>query len=313
MNAEKPKAFRPELGQRFPFIPLPKALDRARELYRVANIHEVPIGTAVTKAWGYAEKSSGGVQTVAALKAFGLIDDLGSGSSRRVKLSDAALRILRDPRDISPEREQLVRQAALRPAIHREVVEKYQGLPQSDEAFKAYLMFDRKFRDDAVGEFMREFAATMAFAKIGASDTILERPEPETGDTQKRIAVGSYVQWESNGVLQFDRARRVTAVSDDGQWAFVEGSDTGLPMAELSPADTPLTVQSLTIGTAVSPAVVNPSAPPPAPTAPGERAFASGPLPEGKSWRLIVRGEIGASELGKIIRQLEAQKETLEP
>lgn len=86
-------------------------------------------------------------------------------------------------------------------------------------------------------------------------------------------------------------------------------------MAELTAAETPLmSAASVLLGTPPTPPpAINPMTPPPAPPSPGERAFASGPLPDGKSWRLIVRGDIGASELGKIIRQLEAQKLTLEP
>lgn len=47
------------------------------------------------------------------------------------------------------------------------------------------------------------------------------------------VATGDYVQWESQGVLMFDPARQVEWVSDDGQWAMVEGSKTGLPISQL--------------------------------------------------------------------------------
>lgn len=168
---------RPEAGQRFPFISLPKAIERARELYKVASGHEMPFGTAVG-AWGYAEKSSGGSQTAAALKAFGLLEDVGGSEVRKVKLTDAALRIIRDPRDISPDRDALIREAAMRPALHRDVYGKYQGMPPSDEALKAYLLIDRGLKDDAVPEFMREFTATMAYAKVPDSATIQDMEHP---------------------------------------------------------------------------------------------------------------------------------------
>lgn len=62
--------------------------------------------------------------------------------------------------------------------------------------------------------------------------------------------VGDWVQWESNGVVQFWH-RRVDWVSDDGLFARVEGSMTGLPVAELSiaapsavtPAEEPVSSQ----------------------------------------------------------------------
>jgi hypothetical protein len=48
------------------------------------------------------------------------------------------------------------------------------------------------------------------------------------------VRVGDHVQWTSQGVAQFAPPRRVTSVSPDGQWAFVEGSGTGLPVGQLT-------------------------------------------------------------------------------
>jgi hypothetical protein len=168
---------RPDASQRFPFIPLGKAIERARELYRIANAHEVPFATVV-KAWGYAEKSSGGAQTAAALKAFGLLQDVTGGEARRLKLTDASVRIIRDPRDISPERDALIKDAALKPPLFREIIEKYSGMPPSDEILKAFLIMDKGLKDEAVPEFMRSFAATMSLAKISESPIFQEMEDP---------------------------------------------------------------------------------------------------------------------------------------
>jgi hypothetical protein len=43
---------------------------------------------------------------------------------------------------------------------------------------------------------------------------------------------GDYVEWVSNGVLQFT-SLKITHFSDDGKYAFVEGSMTGLPIEQL--------------------------------------------------------------------------------
>jgi hypothetical protein len=50
------------------------------------------------------------------------------------------------------------------------------------------------------------------------------------------VKVGSYVQWTSQGVAQFASPRRVVSVSPDGQWVFVEGSGTGLPVGQVTVA-----------------------------------------------------------------------------
>jgi len=203
---------RPDANQRFPFIPLPRAIDRARELYKVANGHEVPFATAAT-AWSYAEKSSGASQTAAALKAFGLLVDVPGSDVRKVQLTEPALRVLRDPRDISPERDALIRDCALRPALHREVIEKYKGMPPSDEALKAYLLMDRGLKDEAVPEFLREFTTTMAFAKIADSgsiqdistaiDDMIEAPsvDPPTTALSAAGARGTFVKAQPTGAL----------------------------------------------------------------------------------------------------------------
>jgi hypothetical protein len=47
------------------------------------------------------------------------------------------------------------------------------------------------------------------------------------------ISIGDFVQWESQGVLRFAVPLKVCSLSDDGQWAFVEGSATGLPIKDL--------------------------------------------------------------------------------
>ena len=95
--------------------------------------------------------------------------DVSGSEVRKVKLTDTALKIIRDPRDISPDRDVLVREAAMQPPLHRKVLSKYRGMPPSDEALKAFLMIDRGLKDEAVPEFIREFTTTMAFAKVSTS------------------------------------------------------------------------------------------------------------------------------------------------
>lgn len=53
-------------------------------------------------------------------------------------------------------------------------------------------------------------------------------------------AVGERVQWVSNGQQQFAEPRKVTGLSPDGKFVFVEGSSTGLPVSELVPESLPV-------------------------------------------------------------------------
>jgi hypothetical protein len=247
---------RPDAGQRFPFVPLGRAIERARELYKVANAHEVPFTTAAS-TWGYAEKSSGGAQTAAALKSFGLVDDVSGSDVRKIKLTDSALRIIRDPREISPDRDGLIREAALKPLLHREIIDKYSGMPPSDEALKAFLLIDRGLKDEAVPEFIREFAATMSFAKVAESATIQDKApdvliaatsatgtskpnfpwEGQSKEPVPDIKIGDYVQWTCNGADQFKPPRKVTKIAGDFVW--VHGSNTGVPLEQITIVDAP--------------------------------------------------------------------------
>jgi hypothetical protein len=53
---------------------------------------------------------------------------------------------------------------------------------------------------------------------------------------QKTVNIGDLVQWASDGVDQFDTPRCVRAMQmhDQQEWAFVEGSKTGMPVSKLT-------------------------------------------------------------------------------
>src|SRR5713101_1673177 len=77
----------------YPFISLRKALERARDFYKAQHQHATPIAAAVG-VWEFAAKSSGGLQTVSALKQFGLMTESEDDTdARKVQLTDSALAI----------------------------------------------------------------------------------------------------------------------------------------------------------------------------------------------------------------------------
>src|SRR4051812_11473807 len=73
----------------FPFVDLETAIERARILNQKEGRNSAAPETVVDH-WGYAPKSSGGRQTIAALRQFGLLE--GRGTSLR--LTDLARSIL---------------------------------------------------------------------------------------------------------------------------------------------------------------------------------------------------------------------------
>jgi hypothetical protein len=155
----------------YPAIGLEKALERAKIVYDNAKLHAVPVGVAHDK-WGLKALSANGDQSVAALKAFGLLEVEGSGEKRQVRVSDMARRIILE----SPERSELIKQAALKPKVHADLWAKYGegGLPSND-VLRSYLVFDLKFNESYVDWFIDEFRETLAFAEIGDDGTIQDQ------------------------------------------------------------------------------------------------------------------------------------------
>ncbi len=174
----------------YPSIPLAKAIDRIAALYSKALHHSVPIAVAAS-AWDYAGKSSGLFATVAALKQFGLMTDEGSGDKRRFKLTDSAIRIVRDPDPKSEKRIAAIRAAALAPKIHSELWEQYGVAGASgamDMAVKSYLTLDRAdggaapYSDAAADELVAEYRQTLTFAGLLESSDVSFK-EPGSEDT----------------------------------------------------------------------------------------------------------------------------------
>jgi hypothetical protein len=223
----------------FPFIPLNKAIERA-ETFRVAEggrpKHFSPLVSAC-KAWGIGVKTGPGIQTVAALGHYGLFEFQGSGEARYARLTDLAFRILLDKQPVSPERDELIRQAALTPRIHAELWKNWpNGLP-SNATLETYLVRDRGFSESGARDLIAQFKETIAFAKLG-EPAIIPQEQPGSSTEQKgkqEIEIGDLVQIEIDGVLSLEKRAHVRAVQEyDGiPWVFIDGSETGIPMEQV--------------------------------------------------------------------------------
>lgn len=170
---QKPKKDR---SPQFPFIPLSKAIERAREFETQYTTHEARIAGAV-KTWGYAEKSSGGIQTIAALCGYGLMDDNGSGPDRKLKISDLGRRILKEARP--DQRQEAVKKAALKPKIIAEFWAIWGISRPPDHECVSTLHLDRGFKEEAARKFLSVYDGTIKFAGLSKSDNITD--DSETG------------------------------------------------------------------------------------------------------------------------------------
>jgi hypothetical protein len=173
----------------YPAFNLSKAIERAAALYPKSLHHHVAI-TVLASAWDYAEKSSGLFAAVAALKQFNLLADEGSGDKRRFRLTESAIRIVRDQDPNSVKRNEAIKAAALAPKIHLELWEKYgpDGLTAGmDTALKGYLTLDRSddgaapFSDSAAEDVLAEYRQTMEFGGFNKTFDKAESANEETG------------------------------------------------------------------------------------------------------------------------------------
>lgn len=264
---DKPKKFR---SPQFPFISLEKAVSRVGEL-ESKYAHNSARASNASGVWDYSPKSSGALQTIAALLAYGLLEDEGSRENRRLKVSALGMTILKDQRPGA--REGALKKAALLPPVMSELWNDWGAKRPPTPECVSTLHLDMGFSQDAATRAVAIYDANIAYASLGDSDKL---PQVETpgidgeahGDKDKRrespppsgIKAGDFVQWESSGVLQFEAPRKVTSFSSDEQFVFVEGSMTGLPIAEVS-------LQSMPQQTETPMDTLQPPVKPPAPGA----------------------------------------------
>ena len=215
-------------------LDLETAIAKTKRIYD-ADRRSFTSRSVIVKHLGYKDETSGkGNRELAALKQYGLLEE----KADQFRVSDAGYSIV-FLSEASQERRNRISEAATSPAIFRDLWEQY-GNDGSDETLRDYLIHRKNFNPASVTDVIGNYKSTISFAKL----TILSHPEAEgeskNGEESKKhhqpptnINAGDLVQWESQGVLQFKEPRRVRAVSEDKQWAFLDGSATGVPVSEL--------------------------------------------------------------------------------
>lgn len=165
----------------FPATTLKDALALAEKVYKAENLGWAPAHVVVTEHWGFGAKSSAWKLRLAAVSAYGLLAARGEGALKEVCVSELAKAILLDRVPGSVERKHALATAALRPAIHKELREKYGAQLQSDATVLTYLVRDRGFTDSGAESALETYKAAIAYAGLDANDS-MDTPsdEPET-------------------------------------------------------------------------------------------------------------------------------------
>lgn len=210
----------------YPAIDLETAISRAKSMSEYTGKHEVDVEDLFKDAWGYTGATGTSKKTLAALKYFGLVDQ--QHGSNKAKLTDTAQRIIHGV-NASPEHRSAIQAAFLSPKIYRYCWDKWCNDPVAPAAMKSHLILEKGFNDSTVGGFIKDYRNSLAFAGMIDRDEDEEESEADNADE----LIGQLVQWESQGVLQFDPPRRVTGISEDREYAYIEGSRSGVLISEL--------------------------------------------------------------------------------
>jgi hypothetical protein len=136
---------------KFPYINLTLAIERCRQTYIASKGNAVRLIDAAGD-WGVSYTSSSTLRIAAALLAYGLIADEGSGDSRKIRLTPDAIRILNDSRP--GVKESLLAEAALRSPIIEEYYIKWGRDRPTDGHAVSSLKFDSRFTERAARTFL---------------------------------------------------------------------------------------------------------------------------------------------------------------
>ncbi|WP_124633602.1 hypothetical protein [Burkholderia cenocepacia] len=195
-----------ERSPNFPFIPLDPAVQRAQVIYSHERRGSAPI-SAIARHWGYSESSSGFKQTLGAVKSYGLLVEEVGPSGKMLRLSELALRILLDARPESPERDEHLKRAALKPPVANEVFMRWpEGLP-SDHTLTHFLIFERGFNEDTanrVAKILRQNQVYLEGPLVMDADIENDTPTATSSPIQTP-ALESIVNQPSTGLTYHHR------------------------------------------------------------------------------------------------------------
>ena len=276
-----------------------EAVGKIEARYRTSVVDRDEAATLI----GFSRRSGPANQALASLASYGLLERAGKGDAR---VTQRARDILHpnEPED----RIDHLEAAALTPPLFQELRDRFPDVQVPPQSGVVTYLNRRNFNPSAVPKAARAFLDTVSYLEeLKGSDSHDARSSNgeksplsgATADPPVAARVGDFVQWESQGVLQFVEPRRVRAISEDGSWAFVEDSETGIPMNELS-----VEVQE--------PQAQPPILPLPVPPAPsGETEWLRNFVGKSTHVRLLVTGDMGPREIQRLIRLLQTQHDVL--
>ncbi len=171
----------------YPILDLESAIEKAKEFFEAEGSNLVPAGV-VPICWGLKENSSVGNRYISALLQYGIFDDEGTGTERKIFLTDLGKRIVLDERENSVELQQAIKEAALEPHIHKELWEKWGPEIPSNANMKFHLVKGLSFNQKKVDKFINIYRNTIDYAnlkQLQSDNEPLLNDTPSTGAEKK--------------------------------------------------------------------------------------------------------------------------------
>jgi len=285
-------------GVSYPSTHIGVAINLAKRYFDAERKAEAPVAAAISH-FGYSETSSGGRQAISTLLQFGLLEDIGRGEDRHVKLTDNALTVLL-AEQASEEFSRAIRECVGSPKIYQELFRKWPEALPSDQSISFYLAKDKNFNVTSIPSFLKDLRQSLSIAGVERPGELLssvEDSEPVkpagmnfVGDMvrrQRESQTGRTVQVAATSPFVVGRALRPTG--DQGErslGAFGVDDSQGYPVPS----------------NAAQGFLTNPN----------EKEWMRGSLSKSTEFRINVSGPITGREVGRLIKLLEAQKEVLD-
>ncbi|WP_421914761.1 hypothetical protein [Mesorhizobium sp.] len=156
-----------ERSPSFPFIPLQQAIKRLMEFEATFGRHPTP-AKHTGSAWAMKGWTSQAQQTLAALKAFGLVEYAGSASDLTASISEEGRTYLRAQQDSI--KAEVLKRAALKPRVIAKYFSEWGPDRPLDAICLDRLVLKDGFTDAAAKLFLNVYDSTIAYAGLGDSD-----------------------------------------------------------------------------------------------------------------------------------------------
>lgn len=149
----------------YPSTSLEDAVNHMRTIYDKDKLAAASAEVLVSHL-GYNKLHGTSRRVLSSIRQYGLLDEV---SDQRYKVSESAYRLLNADKH-SPKETELLKEAALKPIIFRNILEEYEGELPSEKTLSSYLVLEKGFTVDGASSFVKVLQDNVEYANITISD-----------------------------------------------------------------------------------------------------------------------------------------------